>query len=137
VAPNSNYEDYAAKLMTESQYRLDENSRREVLDAIVRHSKRKRWRPVAVHIRSTHCHSVIEAGNAPSKRMRDQFKVAASRSLNQNVGRVAKRWSRGGSCRCLWKPADLAAAVDYVLNRQGKPMATYFDEEAYSRLMEG
>jgi len=137
VAPNRPYEDYAARLMKEPQFRLDENSRWEVLGAIVGHCKKKRWRPVAIHIRSTHCHSVIEAGNAPSKRMRDQFKAAASKRLNENVRRVTKRWTRGGSCECLWKPADVAAAVDYVLNRQGNPMSTYFDDEAYWRLMEG
>ncbi len=91
VAPNRSYEDYAARLIKEPQYRLDENSRWEVLDAIVDHCKKKRWRPVAIHIRSTDCHPVIGAENAPSKRMRDQFKAAASKRLNENVRRVTKR----------------------------------------------
>ncbi len=50
----------------------------------------------------------------------EEFKKYASRAL-----RRTHTWARHGSTRYLWDQAGLEAAVDYVVNRQGEPMAVF------------
>ena len=57
----------------------------------------------------------------------NDIKACASRCLNQTgldeVGR--KRWARHGSTRWLWKPEHVSAAIRYVVDEQGDPMAVF------------
>ena len=39
-----------------------------------------------------------------------------------------KRWARHGSTRWLWKDEDVRSAIEYVLDRQGEPMAVFGGE---------
>ncbi len=50
-----------------------------------------------------------------------EMKAYATRRLRENAefGPEQKIWTRGASTRYLWKPADVAAAVEYVLYAQG------------------
>ena len=58
------------------------------------------------------------------------FKSYASRQLNQTEpdGRNRKRWARRGSTRWLWDRDDIAAAIRYVIEDQGEPMAVWMAE---------
>ena len=49
------------------------------------------------------------------------FKAYASRKL----GAGRKRWTRHGSTRYLWTDEDVKAAIRYVVEGQGEPMAMY------------
>jgi REP element-mobilizing transposase RayT len=113
-------------LMDQAPYHLDEKRRQIVLDAIIEVCWHRKWTLHAAHIRTNHLHVVVSAKAAPERVMND-FKVYASRSLNNKVVDSAgrKRWSRHGSTRYLWKDSHVAGAVDYVLNRQGEPMAVH------------
>jgi hypothetical protein len=57
----------------------------------------------------------------------NDLKSYASRCLNRigldEPGR--KRWARHGSTRWLWKPEDVSAAIRYVVDEQGHPMAVF------------
>jgi REP element-mobilizing transposase RayT len=112
--------------MDQDPYMLDEPRRLIVLNAIVGVCTHRKWELYAVHVRSNHLHAVVPAMVAPEKIMND-FKSYASRSLNEH--RLdpphRKRWSRHGSTRYLWKLTHLDAAIEYVLRRQGEPMAVY------------
>ena len=88
------------------------------------------WRLWALHARKTHVHAVISASVLP-KRILGDLKRYASRELTQagTDPRPRRFWSRGGSCRYLWEPDDLEAAVVYVALLQGSPMARYLAPE--------
>jgi len=55
-----------------------------------------------------------------------QLKAYASRALNQS-GRRRKHWGHHGSTRYLWEPGHVDAAVGYVVDQQGPPMAMYLN----------
>ena len=84
------------------------------------------WNLLAAHVRTTHVHIVVEAEARPERIMND-IKAYASRCLNQTgldePGR--KRWARHGSTRWLWKPEHVSAAIRYVVDEQGDPMAVF------------
>lgn len=107
-------------------YTLDAAARAAVLDAIKRGCVRRKWYLVAAHIRTTHVHVIVYAAGRPEPMM-DAFKAFGAFALNRlrpgEAGR--KRWARHGSTSYLWDAANVEAAVDYVLNRQGEPMAVY------------
>ena len=112
--------------MIQDQYILDHNRAKIVLDSIMETSSYRQWNLLAVHVRSTHIHVVIQALVASEKVMND-LKSYASRSLNnagfENSDR--KRWTRHGSTKYLWKVNDLENTIHYVLHEQGDPMAVY------------
>jgi hypothetical protein len=71
-------------------------------------------------------HIVVEADAHPERIMND-LKSYASRCLNQ-LGLEEprrKRWARHGSTRWLWKPQSVSAAIRYVVDEQGEPMAVF------------
>jgi len=74
----------------------------------------------AVNVRTTHVHVVVSKEIKPEKIVND-FKAYATRSLREagEFGSDSKIWTRGASTRYLWKPADVSAAIDYVLYSQG------------------
>jgi REP element-mobilizing transposase RayT len=112
--------------MKQEQYIIDNARARIVLDSIIKTSIHRKWNLLAVHVRSTHVHVVIQALTTPEKVMND-FKSYASRALNkagfENADR--KRWTRHGSTRYLWKTEELANIIQYVLHEQGAPMVVY------------
>jgi hypothetical protein len=38
---------------------------------------------------------------------------------------IEKRWTRHGSTRYLWKPEQVSAAVQYVVQKQGEAMHVF------------
>jgi hypothetical protein len=69
---------------------------------------------------------VIASDRRPEPVMND-LKVYASRALNKLALDHSHRyrWARHGSTRYLWTPESIAAAVSYVVEQQGKPLAVY------------
>jgi REP element-mobilizing transposase RayT len=85
-----------------------------------------------VHVRTNHVYVVVDTPVTPEKVL-NELKAYASRMLNQIGldGRDRRRWSRHGSTRYLWKREEVEAAVVYVADRQGNPMAVYVDERRW------
>lgn len=109
--------------MTQPAYRMDADRRSRVLEAIRGVCSHRGWILHAAHVRARHIH-VVATGNATPERMMNDFKAYASRALNaaglESPDR--KRWTRHGSTRYINTEEYLAAAVNYVLNKQGAPM---------------
>ncbi len=84
------------------------------------------WSLLAAHVRTSHVHVVVDADTRPERVMND-LKSYASRCLNRmgqdDAGR--KRWARHGSTRWLWSRQNVAAAIRYVVDEQGDPMAVF------------
>ena len=118
-------------LMDQAPYLLNARARGAVLEAIYEVCLHRRWSLLAAHIRMTHVHAVVDADAKPEKVMND-FKSYASRCLNQaGLDEPARRrWARHGSTRWLWKRDDVSAAIQYVVDEQGEPMAVFRATEA-------
>ncbi len=115
--------------MTQAPYLLDCGSREAVLKALREVCMHGGWSLLAAHVRTNHVHSVVEADVRPERVLND-FKSYASRGLNRlgRDGPDRKRWARHGSTRWLWKDQDVQAAIRYVVEGQGEPMAVFIAE---------
>ena len=112
--------------MDQAPYGMDQSRREAVLAAVVERCSDSGWILPAAHVRTNHLHLVVEADVRPERIMND-LKSYASRCLNR-LGLDAparKRWARDGSTRWLWKPQHVPAAIRYVVDEQGNPMAVY------------
>ena len=114
------------KRMLDTPYFLDEPRRRIVLQAIIEACCYRQWILLAAHVRSNHVHCVIHAILKPEQVM-NTIKSYASRHLNKaNLdGNRVNRWARHGSTLYLWKNVEVEAAIQYVVNEQGLPMAVF------------
>ena len=114
------------RLMDQPPYELDRDRRWAVLGAIQDVCSHRGWGLLAAHVRTNHVHAVVEAEARPEKVMND-FKSYASRRLNglELDAAVSKRWARHGSTRWLWNREHVSAAIRYVVDEQGDPMAVF------------
>jgi REP element-mobilizing transposase RayT len=112
--------------MDQEAYDLDDHRREIVLRALQERCKERGWNLLAAHVRSTHIHLIVAAEVRPERIMND-LKSFLSRCLNQTkLDRPGcKRWARHGSTRWLWKKEDVRAAIRYVIDQQGPPMAVF------------
>ena len=105
---------------------MDKSRREEVLASLHERCAERHWNLWAAHVRTNHVHLVVEAEARPERVMND-LKSFASRSLNRKGldQPDCKRWARHGSTRWLWKREDVSAAMRYVVDGQGDPMAVF------------
>ena len=105
---------------------MDRSRREAELAALLARGIDRQWRLLAAHVRTNHVHLVLEADARP-ERIMNELKSYASRRLN-GLGLVEvhrTRWARHGSTRWLWKPQSVSAAIRYVVDEQGEPMAVF------------
>jgi REP element-mobilizing transposase RayT len=110
-----------------SPYTLDGNSRAVVLVALKEVCLHRGWSLLAAHIRSNHVHVVVNSEVRPEKMMND-FKAYASGALNRLDPGKRNRWARHGSTRWLWTDEEVMAAIRYVVDEQGEPMAVFVSD---------
>ena len=112
--------------MDQLPYALDRDRREAVLRSMQEVCQQRHWSLHAAHVRTSHVHAVVEADARPEKILND-FKSYASRCLNQmGLDEAArKRWARHASTRWLWKKEHVSAAIRYVVDEQGDPMAVF------------
>ncbi len=112
--------------MDQPPYSLDGIRRKTVLASFLERCTERHWRWLAAHVRTNHVHIVVEAEVRPERVMND-LKSYASRCLNHRGldGPARKRWAQHGSTRWLWKPENVSAAIRYVVDGQGDPMAVF------------
>jgi REP element-mobilizing transposase RayT len=112
--------------MDQPPYGLDGGRRKAVLAAMLERCAARQWRLLAAHVRTTHVHMVVE-GDARPERIMNDLKSYASRCLNSRGldEPYRKRWARHGSTRWLWKPQSVSAAIRYIVEEQGDPMAVF------------
>jgi hypothetical protein len=122
IEPSVGLVNYAKRTMTHAEASLDLGESLVVLGAISETCAFRRWTLLAAHVRSTHVHLVVDGITEASCAIRD-FKAYASRALH-GKGAV-RRWARGGNVRTLDDSPSVRAAVRYVVDCQGPPMAVY------------
>ena len=103
-----------------------DRSRRETVASLLERCSERHWGLLAAHVRTNHVHIVVEAEARPERVMND-LKSYASRCLNRmGLDEPArKRWARHGSTQWLWKRENVSAAIRYVVDEQGDPMAVF------------
>jgi len=104
---------------------LDERAREVVRKAIVDHCAHRGWVVLAINVRTNHVHVVVVAPEHRPEVVMGQLKAWATRRLREAELRTAgeRVWAREGSTRYLYDDVAVAAAVDYVVNRQGEELA--------------
>jgi len=117
---------YIEGTLRQAPFELDADQRTITLHAICEVCRYKDWRLLAAQVRSSHVHIVVDAQVSPELVM-NAFKAYASRALNLAYPKERERirWTRHGSTRHLWSPEKIDAAMRYVLDKQGEPMACY------------
>jgi REP element-mobilizing transposase RayT len=114
----------ARRRMRQPPYLLDDKRRQIVLEAMHEVCFHRDWTLLAAHVRATHVHVVVDAGQG-AEHVMNAFKSYASRALNRMAwdrpGR--RRWAHHGSTRHLWTKEAVSAAVHYVVCQQGEAMA--------------
>ena len=112
--------------MDQPPYGMDRSRRETVLASLLDRCSERHWSVLAAHVRTNQVHIVVEAEVRPERVMND-LKSYASRSLNRSGVDEPdrKRWARHGSTRWLWKRENVSAAIRYVVDGQGDPMAVF------------
>jgi REP element-mobilizing transposase RayT len=112
--------------MDQPPYAMDQSRRDAVLASLRERCAERHWNLWAAHVRTNHVHLVVETEARPERVMND-LKSFASLCLNRKGldQPNRKRWARHGSTRWLWKREDVSAAIRYVVDGQGDPMAVF------------
>ncbi len=113
-------------ILVQPPYGLGASHRPLVLAAIKETCAYRGWQLEAAHVRSHHVHAVVGAATAPEFVL-NTLKAYSSRKLNQSKldPKHRKRWTRHGSMEYLWNPESVEAAIEYVVEGQGKPLSVY------------
>ena len=130
VKHNEGLERYERGLMKQESYRLDAGKAAIALASMHETSAYRKWVLLACHLDNTHVHMVVIASDDP-KRVIGDMKSYSSRALTRSGcdSSTRKRWTSGGSARYLWDNEAVLESVDYVVNKQGKPLAAYKNPE--------
>jgi len=112
--------------MNSEPFLLNGSQRKIVKLAIITVCEFRGYVLKAINVRTNHVHAVAHAQTAPDKIL-NAFKANATRELRQAglVGPDQKVWSRGGSTRYLWKPSNVAKAIEYTVNGQGDDLPEF------------
>ncbi len=124
--PRLNLRQFKEASLKQEPFEMNSDQRGVTLEAIRGVCHHKRWELLAAHLRTNHVHVVV-AGDATPEFVMNTFKSYASRALNlhepETKGRL--RWARHGSTRYLFACDQIDAAVRYVVEKQGEPMACH------------
>ena len=126
VPPNAGLKRHEHGIMKQAEFVLDKSRARIAMTAMQETAEYRGWVLFAAHVGFTHVHMVVKSADEPKKIMRD-MKSYASRALTRAGydDSARRRWTRNGSTEYLWDVDDVRRSIDYVLNRQGKPLAVY------------
>ena len=102
-------------------------TRQLVKEAIIEVCKYRGWKLVALHVRTTHVHAIVNAEATPWRVMID-WKAYATRRLRMSDPTRVVYWAQGGSARSLKTERDVRRAMAYVLEEQGEPLETFCAE---------
>ena len=130
LAPDEVRYEEAERRMTQPAYTLDDIRRPLVLTSIREVCAHRNWELFAVHVRTNHVHVVVQSNESPEHIMA-ALKASASTALNRAGldGADRRRWARHGSTRPLRNNTVVLRVIDYVVRRQGEPMAVYEKHE--------
>jgi REP element-mobilizing transposase RayT len=118
--------------MEQPPYVMRAPERDIVCKAIVTLAAERGWVVLAIHVRSTHVHVVIQTEERDPGRTMSDLKGRASRDLNRAGfdSSQRRRWTRHGSTKHLFHEDKVEAAIHYTLDEQGERMTWYAIERS-------
>ncbi len=109
--------------MAQGPVTLDERRREAIQTAIIEVCAYRGWHLLALHVRTTHVHAVVQAAATPEKVMSDCKAYATRRLRREQLTAEDQRiWATHGSTRYLWSDEQVIEKVAYVVNGQGAPL---------------
>ena len=94
---------------------------RHVVEQTIReHCRIRRWKLLALNVRTTHVHVVVTSPQIAPERVMEQLKAWSTRRLREAglVDRERRVWVEHGSTKWINDEDGVRFAADYVLNRQ-------------------
>ncbi len=126
LPPDTSRVEAVRRQLKQEPYRLDQQRRQIVLEALRDACCDRRWLVFAAHVRSNHVHAVVQAEIKPATVLGTLKGRASLRLTRAGLDQSCrKRWTRHGSTKYLWLDEDVALAIEYVVERQGEKMAVY------------
>ena len=126
LPPDTSRVEAVLRQLKQKPYRLDQQRRRIVLEALREACRARRWLILAAHVRSNHVHTVVQAETRPEMVLGTLKGRASLRLTRAGLDQTCrKRWTRHGSTKYLWLDEDVDLAIEYVVERQGEEMAVY------------
>jgi REP element-mobilizing transposase RayT len=112
--------DAMRRKLSQSPYLIESGARGVIEDTLAEVYTHRDWYLAKFNVRTNHLHVVVCGIERPEKMLGD-LKAYCTRRLREAaiVAKARRVWTDSGSTRYLWDADDLAAAVDYVENRQG------------------
>jgi REP element-mobilizing transposase RayT len=122
VETNPGLREHQASLLAHHPTVLSQAMRRVVRDAIVERCEFRKTPLIALNVRSTHVHLIVEAQQDPGA-LAGGFKARSTRVLRESnlVGPTHHVWADHGSKRWLFTLDAIRNAMEYVLLEQGPP----------------
>ncbi len=118
------FEEFAARVMPEPAFRLEDAAdRQSVVAAILEVCRHREWRLLALHVRVTHVHGLVQAELVSPARVMGDWKAYSSRQLKARWPDRRHFWTRGGDTRSVRNEVD--GVRMYILSSQGEPMEIY------------
>ncbi len=129
IKPNVYLEQSAKKSQTEEKLILNSDAQQIVLQAIIDICKDNHWNLHAAHVRTNHIHMVAEGRHKPEIIM-TRIKSKATKYLKKSHLKIQRKdyWARHGSTKYLYDFENYYRAMRYTIERQGKPLALYYDK---------
>jgi hypothetical protein len=130
IAPSPSLVRFSQSQMKQSAYELSTSRARSVVrDAVIGVSRIRLWNLVALHVRATHVHGVVDADACPGRILND-WKSYATRALRAEGAEPPDRrvWGHSGHWREIRARDGVISAIRYVLECQGEPMEWYRSE---------
>ncbi|MCC6826147.1 MAG: transposase [Acidobacteria bacterium] len=127
IAPNSNWRKHNEKLLLHPPVTLDAARRTSVEKAIRDLCIKRRWKLLAINVRTNHVHTVISIGSKRPKDALIAIKANATRQLREDRlwPHEHSPWADKGSKRNLWNENSIAEACHYVNNEQGDDLPPF------------
>ncbi|MCX7120266.1 MAG: transposase [Gammaproteobacteria bacterium] len=131
IKPNPSLHRSMREMQKQASIILNQRQGEIILDSTAHVCHKNNWPLHALHIRTNHVHVTVTSERKPEHVM-TQIKAHATQYLRkQNAFPKEKKiWSRHGSTEYLWQAEDLYFASEYTIEKQGKKMAYYFDEQS-------
>jgi hypothetical protein len=126
VGKNDAFAGYERRAMWQDAVTFDHRARAVIVATTREVCAHRSWTLYAVHARTEHVHVVVGANATPERVMSDVKAWSTRRLVEAGLfERGARVWARHGSTRYLWTADAVGVAGEYVLMRQGEPMARW------------
>ena len=138
ITPKPALKEAMEGLAHENPLILNLTQRKTVLKSVIETCQYNHWKLLVAHIRSNHMHIVLQSEKTIEQTM-GKIKCYATKELKKMHVELSQRkkfWSRHGSTRNVWVPEEIFPRLYYVVRRQGKEGALYYDKKFYDRFDE-